>query len=188
MEADWEIEVGGGAAVIEALWSGFVDLRVHPERLSEIAEAVAFPALGKLLLALNSPTSPLWTAKCDVWTLDAEELSGMQVGLGCYVDLLPRADQVFAHWEQAEQLCRHWVRQLDELPLDPCRVELIVRQAIVGPLEGFGVTAYLSATAEDLPSACTMLDEACAALARILTGVSFPSAREEQSRPASAPI
>ena len=29
MEADWEVEVGGGAAVIEALWEGFVD---HPMR------------------------------------------------------------------------------------------------------------------------------------------------------------
>ena len=27
MEADWEVEVGGGAPVIEAFWPGFVDLR-----------------------------------------------------------------------------------------------------------------------------------------------------------------
>jgi hypothetical protein len=30
MEADWEFEVGGDAPVIDALWPGFVDLRLSP--------------------------------------------------------------------------------------------------------------------------------------------------------------
>ena len=49
MEADWEVEVGGGAPVIDALWAGFVDLRRQPERIEEIAEAGKFPALAPLL-------------------------------------------------------------------------------------------------------------------------------------------
>ena len=44
MEADWEVEVGGGSPVIEALWPGFVDLRLYPERIGEIQEAAGFPA------------------------------------------------------------------------------------------------------------------------------------------------
>jgi hypothetical protein len=28
LEADWEFEVGGDAPVIDALWPGFVDLRL----------------------------------------------------------------------------------------------------------------------------------------------------------------
>ena len=38
MEADWEVEVGGGAPVIEADWPGFVDLRGEPERVNEMEE------------------------------------------------------------------------------------------------------------------------------------------------------
>ena len=30
MEADWELEIGGDAPVIEAHWTGFVDLRADP--------------------------------------------------------------------------------------------------------------------------------------------------------------
>jgi hypothetical protein len=47
MEADWEVEIGGGAAVIEAEWPGWIDLRKQPERASEIAEAAGFAATGK---------------------------------------------------------------------------------------------------------------------------------------------
>ncbi len=47
MEVDWEVEVGGGAPVIEALWMGFVDLRRNPERLGEIAEAANFSGAGR---------------------------------------------------------------------------------------------------------------------------------------------
>ena len=32
MEADWEVEIGGGAPVIDALWPGFVDLRAARAR------------------------------------------------------------------------------------------------------------------------------------------------------------
>ena len=38
MEADYEVEAGGEAPVIEALWPGFVDLRLQPERIGEIQE------------------------------------------------------------------------------------------------------------------------------------------------------
>ena len=54
MEADWEVEIGGDAPVIDAQWPGLVDLRANPERVCEIAEASAFPPLADLLLALNS--------------------------------------------------------------------------------------------------------------------------------------
>ena len=38
MEADWEIEIGGDAPVIEAHWFGFVDLRIEPSRANELPE------------------------------------------------------------------------------------------------------------------------------------------------------
>lgn len=174
MEADWEIEVGGGAPVIEALWPGFVDLRHHPELLAEIAEAAAFPPLAGLLRILNAAGSPLWTTKCDVWEPEPTGIAGPnlaisntldEAALACYVDLLPRADQVFAQWQQAEAFCRECVARLAPLPLPDCRVELIVRQAIAGSAEGFGITAYISGGGRDRAAATQALAAAMAAFA-----------------------
>lgn len=179
MEIDWEVEVGGGAPVIDALWPGFVDLRRSPERLGEIAEAAAFPALADLLLALNGPASPLWTAKCDLWEPDPAEVAIPEwtspvavsdaavqpAALACYVDLLPVGGRVFAQWTQAEQFCRDWVALLEPSALPNCRVDLTVRQAIAGEAEGFGVTAYLSGTGKDRSTAAEALSAALAAFA-----------------------
>ena len=188
MEADWEIEVGGGAPVIEAVWPGFVDLRRSPDAIVEISEAAAFPALAVLLLALNEFKSQLWTAKCDLWEPDPNEVPAMAltaaptaeisgdkpVALACYVALLPLEGLVFRHWEQAEALCREWVKQLDPFALPGCRVELVVRQAIAGELEGFGVTAYLGAAGPDRNAAAQAL---AAALNAFLEGIpSIPAA------------
>ena len=100
MEADWEIEVGGKAPVIEARWPGFVDLRLHPERASQFPEAAELPALAVALAMLNALASPVWTSKCDVWPVvdsaefDPDELDAPPGcgahAMGCYVDLLPR--------------------------------------------------------------------------------------------------
>ena len=145
MEADWEVEVGGGAPVIDALWSGldgaagFVDLRAHPERIVEIEEAANCAPLAKLLLALNAAQSSVWTSKCDVW----EPESG---ALALYLDVLPLTGEVFAELRQAEDFCRQVVRNLEsaENSADGS-VELVIRQAIAGENDGFGVTAYLNA-------------------------------------------
>ena len=167
MEAEWEVEVGGGAPVIEALWPGFVDLRLHPERIGEIQETAVLPALAGLLMALNGAGSSVWTAKCDLWEPEANELA-------CYVDLLPVADAVFAHWEQAEGYCREWVARLARVPLPDCRVDLVARQAIAGEAEGFGVTAYLSATGRDRSGAAETLAAALVAFAGAIPRVATP--------------
>jgi hypothetical protein len=141
MEADWEVEIGGGAAVIDALWPGFVDLRNRPECVDEIAEAAAFPCLAKLLLVLNSPESPMWTSKCDVWEPEPAAQAS-------YIDMLPREGMVFGQWQHAEAFCREYVGRLKALALPECgpdcRIDLVIRQAIAGEVDGFGVTAYLS--------------------------------------------
>jgi hypothetical protein len=176
MEADWEVEVGGGAPVIEALWPGYVNLLQSPERLGEITETVAFPALGDLLLALNGTGSPLWTAKCDVWEPDEIDLGGFSpdantqppCALACYVDLLPREGKVFAQWKQAEGFCRQWVDGVAALALPGCRADLIVRQAIAGEADGFGVTAYFSAAGADQAAATEALTAALSAFARTI--------------------
>jgi len=174
MEADWEVEIGGGAAVIEALWPGFVDLRNRPERVGEIAEAAAFPCLAKLLLALNSPESPVWTSKCDVW--EAEPAAR-----AAYIDMLPREGMVFGEWQHAEAFCREYVGRLEALALPECgpdcRIDLVIRQAVAGGVDGFGITAYLSA--KD-----TAQEDAEAAIAAVMAG--FADALPRRRPPVTA--
>jgi hypothetical protein len=171
MEADWEVEIGGGAPVIEADRSGspgssgYIDLHGYPERIGEIAETAAFPPLAALLLALNAPGSSVWTSKCDVWNPEADAMA-------CYIDLLPREGTVFGAWQQAEAFCREYVARLEAIALPEhsaeCRVDLVIRQAIVGVAEGFGITAYLSAMATTSISAAAALSEVMTALANAL--------------------
>jgi hypothetical protein len=141
MEADWEVEIGGSAPVIEADWSGFVELHNHPECIGKIVEAATFPALASLLLVLNAPESPVWTAKCNLWEPES-------AALAAYIDILPREGIVFGDWQQAEAICREYVGRLEALALpeceSDCRIDLVIRQAHASGAEGFGITAYLS--------------------------------------------
>jgi hypothetical protein len=153
MEADWEIELGQDAPVIDACWPGLVDLRNSPERVIELAEVQRFPALAGALLRLNAPTSTVWTAKCDVWTaesFDRYELDAPPelaiTAKACYVDLLPRRLDQWSTPHQAEDACRKLCTTLQAIPLRCCRVDLIVRMAILTPaVHGLGVTAYVTA-------------------------------------------
>src|ERR1035441_3063867 len=98
MEADWEVEIGGGAPVIEADWPRFIDLKSDPKRLGEIEEAAAFPPLTALLLALNAAASPLWTSKCDLW--ESEPAAS-----ACYIDMLSVEGKVFAGRPAGSVVC-----------------------------------------------------------------------------------
>jgi len=166
MDADCEVEIGGGAPVIEALWPGFADLRRSPERIVQIQEAADFSPLAALLKALNGEGSPLWTSKCDRWVQEpAEVAAGDRYGLACYVDLLPVQSVVFLTWEQAEAFCLQWVAHLGPVSAPQCRVELVVRQAFAGESEGFGITAYLAASGRDQSDAVHALSTFMAAFA-----------------------
>ena len=184
MEADWEVEVGGGAPVIEALWAGFVDLRAQPERIAEISEAAACAPLAGLLLALNGMSSELWTAKCDLWEPEeppegtpvaAVQGEGSSHAVACYVDLLPLAGKVFSEWTEAESFCRAWVDRLAEVSLSGMRLDLVVRQAVAGSSEGFGVTAYFHAEGRARTDAAATLAAAFSAFAGSIPPLSSPA-------------
>ena len=181
LEADWEVEVGGTAPVIEAHWPGFIDLRAQPLCIADIQEAAVFPPLADLLLALNTGGSPVWTSKCDVWVPEAGALA-------CYVDLLPLRGGVFAEFERAEAFCRGLVKRITphSLPADETQpgrhpiiitedvsrsaatITLVVRRAIAGQLEGFGVTAYFSADAQCSPDVLAAITAAMVAFSSAL--------------------
>jgi hypothetical protein len=192
MEIDWEVEIGGGAPVIEADWPGFTNLRENPERIGEITEASAFPPLADLLLRLNSHTSPVWTPKCDVWQPE-------DGGLACYVDLIPRAESLFADWRRVEWFCRALVEQMTAHPAPGAEaqagehrigiaqpesegvatISFVVRQAITGRAEGYGITAYFSAGAESLPDVATVVADAMVAFSSAIRSTEFLEAPDK---------
>ncbi len=193
MESDWEVEIGGDAPVIEAHWEGFVDLSMHPERIGEISETATFPPLADLLLALNSPPSPVWTSKCDLWAPAPNQLA-------CFVDVLPRDGTLFTEWPHAETFSRALTKSLapnttlaeqiesgrhadPKISMEPeseATILLVVRRAVASEFEGFGITAYFSAHAPDAFRAQSVLAECMVAFSSAIQTVASPQ-RPDQS-------
>jgi len=177
MESDWEIELGAEAPVIDAAWSGWVDLRANPARIAELPEAADFPALAAALLALNALASPLWTAKCDLWPvddpgeLDPDELGATPeecaAALACYIDCLPLATGLFPTLASGEAWLRAAVAGLRRIESPNCRADLILRRAVTATEEGFGVTAYLTACGATEAEARSELGRSLATFAQV---------------------
>jgi hypothetical protein len=174
MEADWEMEIGGSAPVIDAFWTGFEDLRRSPERASALSETQELSGLAEALVRLNGDTSSVWTSKCDVWELeelDPDELDApigsAENGIACYIDLLPRRDGDWAEPVQAEAWCKGICESIRAIPLGACRLDLVIRRAVFAPDDrsGLGITAYLSACGPNRGAATVVLQSALAAFA-----------------------
>lgn len=173
MEADWEFEIGPQAPVMDAGWHGLVDLRNYPERIHKIGEIEQAPGLSLALLKLNSPVSPVWTAKCDVWvpeTIDPVELDApleeATFAQACYIDLLPRESTGWSDPSRLEAFCRRLCAALRIIPTRNCRADLVVRRAEPhAGRETLGITAYLTACGLSEDRASAHLAAALAALA-----------------------
>jgi hypothetical protein len=177
LEADWEFDLGRDSQLIDAAWPGFIDLRSHPERSTQISELSQLPALGDALVQLNSPSSPVWTSKCDVWRVeefDADELDASPEqaieAIACYVDLLPRSSHQWASPLLAEGICRALCAQIRVASLRFCRADLVIRRARVSAEEyTLGVTAYLTACGPTSVWASERLAASLAAIVRFAT-------------------
>jgi hypothetical protein len=199
MEADWEVEIGPGAPIIEAFWPAFVDLRTAPERIREIEEASKFPALADALMRLNkadtykpdsAPDSPVWTAKCDLWTLqqcDPDEMHAVSeecaTGLACYIDLMPREGLVFSGLPETESWARALVIRLRRSSCRCSRTDLVIRRAYAGNVEGLGVTVYIAACGTDSVAAANTLVTALAVFVDALCGYSGATADRNWPKP-----
>ncbi|HEY1254176.1 MAG TPA: hypothetical protein VGF01_05300 [Terracidiphilus sp.] len=184
MEADWEFELGvdaGGVAapVIDAAWSGLVDLRRSPERARELSEVVEFPALAETLIRLNSLDSPVWSCKCDYWArlesdeFDPDEMDALpghfEYAIGCYIDLIAARDGWWSVPAALEEACRRWCGLLRAVSLRNSRVDLVVRCAILSAeRKEFGITAYLSACGATATESARTLQAAFASFADAL--------------------
>lgn len=176
MEADWEVEIAEEAAVIDGAWAGYLDLRTRPEELTEVVEVSQVPALRSALLRLNSPQSEIWTAKCDVWPIDAvdpDELCAVPeaavTGIACYIDLLPVDVNAWTTLDTVTDWCRELCRGLHSVSLRQCRTDLVIRTAFYTPEEcGLGVTAYISACGKTRSAAVGALSAALLVLSRLI--------------------
>lgn len=152
MEADWSVEIGPKLPEINGAWEGFVDLRRFPGAVENIEEARLYPALRDALLMLNGEGSPVFTTKCDAWTIrdediDPDEFSATsetaRVGFACYIDVLELDAGQFQSFEFHEQRAREIAMALRGVDLRGARVDTVVRRAHLSETSGFGLTLYV---------------------------------------------
>jgi len=177
MLAEWSAEASAEDPVLVVPWSDpadparrFIDLRENPYDLDHLPEAERYPPLMHALRALNAPRSPVFTAKCDAWPLDAEALTNLRLhldpfpeeagnstgGFVSYIDILWRERTVFTSFHQHEQLLHRLTRHAAALDHPYAMLDCIVRPALVdlnGPQEGFAVSLYVKALGHNAPSA-----------------------------------
>lgn len=206
MLAEWSAACGVDDPAMVVPWSDpegprrFLDLRAEPFDLAEIPEAEQYPSLRRALRSLNAARSPVFTSKCDVWTLSPEEggdklealrleldLADEEVafGLASYIDVLWRERAVFASAHVASERLARLARRAARLPHPEAAFEAVLRPALLdtrGPLEGFGATLYITAVAGDPETALRRWEAALDSLVALLRE------REQAVPPGSATI
>ena len=173
MLMEWSTACGAEDPVLVVPWSSqdgrlrWVDLRTDPDALDEIVEADNHPALLAALRALNATRSPVFSAKCDVWSMDEEELSATRddllldaevagAGVSCYLDLLWRDRAVFASQHRTAQVLHRMERLAADLPHSLAKIEGVLRPAVVDlgvVSEGFALTLYVKGVGVDAAEA-----------------------------------
>jgi hypothetical protein len=98
MDADFSIELGGDDPVLDFPWKdpngrvSYVDVKRHPDLMTQINEAERFCELKELLRTMNSARSSVETAKCDAWMTQEmnaeEEIYEASHKFSSYVDIV----------------------------------------------------------------------------------------------------
>ena len=167
MLAEWSVECGAEDPVLVVPWknadgsTGFVDLRANPYDFDAIPEAEQHPPLMQALRALNAMRSPVFTAKCDAWMMDADEIAQLQInldapstldfdaphsGFASYIDLIWRERSLFGSFHLQEQVLHRLVRLAEPLDHPDAMLDCVLRPALVdlnGAQEGFAVSLYV---------------------------------------------
>jgi hypothetical protein len=154
MEADWSVEIGADVPEIVVPWKGFIDLRHDPSLAFDLQETAASRALAESLIGLNQETSPVFTSKCDLWTLSVDEIDPLEFdaareeaehGIACYLDIIAQNGALFSAFQPHEDWVRSASDQMRQIKLPQSRAELVVRPARIEGREGFAVTLYVAA-------------------------------------------
>ncbi len=137
MEADFSIELGRDDPALELPWAGehgirYYDLKRHPELIAKLEEPNRYPELGEFLSFINSPASPLESAKCDAWASTdisaEEEIFGAGCKFGSYVDIAFSDEELRFSFPEHELLVKRMVELLKRVPDIPAAAEFIVRR------------------------------------------------------------
>jgi hypothetical protein len=176
MLSEWSVECAADDPVLVVPWSDpsdptgtrhFIDLRENPYDLDHLPEAEQHPPLMHALRALNAPRSPVFTAKCDAWRMDGDDLQALRMdldafaedtpaGFASYIDLLWRERSIFVSFHQQEQMLYRLTRRATPLDYPHAMLDCVLRPALVdltGPQEGFSVSLYVKALGHDIQSA-----------------------------------
>ena len=157
------MELGTNDETLEMPWAAgpggpkYCDVKRHPELLVNIEEARDESPLAEFLKAINSPASPLETAKCDTWSTDEmsveDEIFAARQKFGCYVDLVFSDEKARSSFASHEDLATEVTRLLRKAPEIPAAAEFLVRRCYyhVGQevREGFYLTFYLFGYGDD---------------------------------------
>jgi hypothetical protein len=169
VQADFAVELGADDETLEMPWAAeggsprYYDLKRHPELLADLEEAVGVPELGEFLSRVNSPQSPLESAKCDAWPSTdmnpEEEIFEATHKFGSYVDLLFCDKPKRFLFPEHEQLAEGLTSLLRRAPEIPAGAEFLIRRCyyyeeveIPGQEEirdGFYITFYLFGYGDD---------------------------------------
>lgn len=162
MEADWSAEIGPRLDRIDPGWPGYINLRRGPEAVLSLPETAGTSALREALVLLNGQDSPVFTCKCDVWSIVPEELDPFEydyppgeprVGFASYIDLVARDFVLFASFRLHESWARNTALRLRQSIVRNGRADLVIRAAIDGDAAGFGITLYAAGCGHDAVSA-----------------------------------
>jgi hypothetical protein len=169
VQADFGVELGADDETLEMPWAAeggsprYYDLKSHPELLVNLEEARNVPELGEFFSKVNSPRSPLETAKCDAWDSTEinpeEEIFEAAHKFGSYVDLVFSNEPKRYSLPEHEHLVKQLVQLLQRAPEIPAAAEFLIRRCyyygqeeMPGQQEirdGFYVTFYLFGYGKD---------------------------------------
>jgi hypothetical protein len=137
MQADFSVELGRDDPALEVPWSSddpsvrYYDLKVAPELLVQLPEAIIYPPLRAFLARINAPGFPLATVKCDAWSsrelAPEEEIFGDRKFVS-YVDLVFQNEAARCSLEKHEKYARELCRLLAHAPDIAACVEIVIRR------------------------------------------------------------
>lgn len=193
MFAEWSAECAPEDPVLVVPWKDpagtaqFVDLRSDPYELYAIPEAENHPPLMQALRALNASRSPVFSAKCDAWSLSPDELTALKfnldltdelapVGFASYIDVLWRDRAIFASPHRVQQMLDRLVRLAASVESTFAALDLVMRPALIDfgePQEGYAVSLYIKAAGSDAAHANEEWGRSLGHVVRLLRGRDF---------------
>lgn len=153
MEADWSVEVGPDLPMIVVPWEGFVDLRRDPSLAFGLSEAANAPTLTQSLIRLNQENSLIFTSKCDLWLLSADEIDPLEFdaknvdareGIACYIDIIARRHSLFASFTAHETWVRSATNKMRGVRMPQTHADLVIRPSTVNERDGYALTLYVA--------------------------------------------